>query len=189
MRRLVSLALVIALVSSALACTTTKPAKTALHLPEDRDPTYLLEHGKRFAAAGDTVRAEQYLSAAITAGADEKVVVPIFLHVCVAAHHYRLAVEYADAALARHPEDAHLRFLTGALHVSVGEPARARDYLEQAARELQDDADVQFSVAVFFRDDLADKVAADPYFREYLRLSPKGTHAEEAKGSLMVRLQ
>jgi predicted Zn-dependent protease len=138
---------------------------------------------------GDAVRAEQYLGAALAGGADEKVVLPVFLHVCVAAHHYRLAVEYADASLARHPDDPHLRFLTGSLHVSVGEPARARDYLEQAARELKDDPDVQFAVAVFFRDDLADKIAADPYFREYLRLSPKGAHAEEAKVSLMVRVQ
>ena len=173
----------------ALACAAPPPAKTASGLPEDKDPRTLFERGKRFAMAGDTVRAEQYLGAALAAGADEKAVLPVFLHVCVAAHHYRLGVEYADASLARHPDDSRLRFLTGALHVSVGEPGRAREYLEQAAHELKDDADVQFAVAVYFRDDLADKIAADPYFREYLRLSPKGAHAEEARVSVMVRVQ
>ena len=173
----------------ASGCASSSHPRSARHIPEDRDPAYLFEYGKRFAFAGDTVRAEQYLSAAIAAGADERLVIPVFLHVCVAARHYRLAVEYADPALARHPDDARLRFLVGALHVSVGEPARARDYLEQAARELKDDADVQFAVAVFFRDDLSDKIAADPYFREYLRLSPQGSHAEEARVSLMTRVQ
>ncbi len=172
-----------------VSCTHPPPARAAGKLPEDKDPVYLFEHGKRFAMMGDTVRAEQYLSAAVAAGADENKVTPIFLHVCVAARHYRLAMEYADAALARHPDNAKLRFLTGALHKDVGEPAKAREYLEQAARELRDDAEVQFAVAVFFRDDLKDIVAADPYFREYLRLSPQGVHAEEARVSLMVRLQ
>jgi len=186
-RRLATLLGLAALLAA--GCAARAPAARVSTLPEDRDPAFLVDQGKRFASIGDTVRAEQYLAAAMRAGADETVVMPVFLRVCVAAKHYRLAVEYADAALARHPADARLRFLTGALHVSVGEPARARDYLEEAARQLRDDADVQFSVAVFFRDDLSDKVAADPYFREYLRLSPKGAHAEEARVSLMVRVQ
>jgi len=181
---------VVAVVSlCVLACTAAPKPRATAQLPEDKDPVYLFEHGKRFAMMGDTVRAEQYLSAALAAGADESKVTPIFLHVCVAARHYRLAIEYADAALARHPDNAKLRFLTGALHKDVGEPARAREYLEEAARQLKNDAEVQFAVAVFFRDDMKDQIAADPYFREYLRLSPQGTHAEEARVSLMVRLQ
>jgi len=28
-------------------------------------------------------------------------------------------------------------------------------------------------------------VAADPHFREYLRISPRGPHAEEAQASLL----
>jgi tetratricopeptide (TPR) repeat protein len=182
-------ALAFALALGFSGCAPVATAKSTATLPEDKDPVYLFEHGKRFAMMGDTVRAEQYLSAAIAAGADENKVTPIFLHVCVAARHYRLAIEYADAALARHPDNAKLRFLAGALHKDIGEPARAREYLEEAARQLRDDAEVQFAVAVFFRDDLKDTVAADPYFREYLRISPQGTHAEEARVSLMVRLQ
>ena len=34
-----------------------------------------------------------------------------------------------------------------------------------------------------------DRVAADGYFREYLRLAPKGEHVAEARGSLMERVR
>ena len=156
---------------------------------EDRDPAFLVERGKAFAAAGDLVRAEQYLAAALTVGGDERVVVPLLVRVCVASHHYRLASDYADQLLARNPNDSRLRLLVGALYVSIGSPARAREHLERAARELPSDGDVQFAVAVFFRDDLADKAAADPYFREYLRLQGNGAHAAEARASLMERVQ
>lgn len=170
-------------------CASHAPPKPSSQLPADRDPKALFEQGKRYGMGGDTVRAEQYLTAALALGADENVVLPVLMQVCVAAHHYRLAVEYADASLARHPENAKLRFLVGALHKDIGEAPQAREYLEAAASQLKDDAEVQFAVAVFFRDDLKDTVGADPYFREYLRLSPQGPHAEEARVSLMVRVQ
>ena len=153
------------------------------------DPVLLEQQGRRFAQAGDLVRAEQYLAAALNAGADEARVVPELLRVCVDSQHYQLATEYVEVALAKHPADAHLRFLAGALYLSVGERARARDHLERAARELPDDAELQFSVACFFRDEMTDLAAADGYFREYLRLAPTGPHADEARGSLLERVQ
>jgi tetratricopeptide (TPR) repeat protein len=179
------------MLASLVACAHDPTPKkvAAVKVSEDRDPALLFDRGKAFAQVGDAIRAEQYLSAAITYGADERLVTPVLLKACVMARHYRLAIEYADAALARHPNDAKLRFLAGALHKDVGEPIRAREYLEQAAHELKDDAEVQFAVAVFLRDDIQDRNAADPYFREYLRLSPEGSHAEEARVSLMVRVR
>ncbi|WP_394822977.1 tetratricopeptide repeat protein [Pendulispora albinea] len=191
MTRLVRLALVLAAALSLGACGSAsgaRSAKTAAPLPEDRDPKLLYERGKAYAELGDLVRAEQYLAAALNAHGDERAVLPALFRVCIASRHYRLASEYAEVALARRPKDARLRFVAGAFYVSIGERARARDYLEEAAHQLPDDAEIQFAVAVFFRDELTDRVAADPYFREYLRLAPKGEHADEAKSSLMLRL-
>src|SRR6185436_9409565 len=96
------------------------------------DPHMLLERGKAYAEASDLLRAEQYLAAALAAGADDRQVIPPLLRVCVELRHHRLAAEHAEAALARHPQDKRLRFLTGALYVSIGERERARAHLETA---------------------------------------------------------
>jgi tetratricopeptide (TPR) repeat protein len=187
---------VLLLIGSALAgvagCASSsdrKPApNTANAPPEDKDPRLLFERGRAFAEAGDLVRAEQYLGAALKAGADERAVVPVLLRVCIAARHYRYASEVAELTLARMPDDPRLRLVVGALYVQIGNPGLAREHLERAARELATDADVQFAVGVVFRDDLADRAAADRYFREYLRLQPNGGHAAEARASVMERV-
>lgn len=155
----------------------------------DKDAAFLLEQGRAYAEVGDSLRAQQYFAASLKAGADEKVAFPLLLRACVEQKNYRLAAEYAEAALARHPKNARLRFLSGALHGTLGDTARSRERLERAAKELPRDAEVQFTVGVFFRDDAADVVSADRYFRQYLALAPDGTHVEEAKSSLMERVE
>jgi Tfp pilus assembly protein PilF len=164
-------------------------AQSASAAREDKDPAVLVEAGTAYYEAGDMLRAEQYLSAALKAGAEEKAVLPMLLRACVESKHYRLAQEVADTALAREPRNAPLRFLVGSLFVATGQAPTARPYLEQAADELPEDADVQFAVAVFFRDDLGDVARADTYFRRYLDVAPSGSHADEARASLMEQLQ
>ncbi|WP_394836807.1 hypothetical protein LVJ94_07850 [Pendulispora rubella] len=178
------------LLAGSVGCASTGGAgrHTADKPPEDRDPQLLFERGKAYADLGDLVRAEQYFGAALTAHADERKVLPELLRVCVASRHYRLASEYAQVALARRPKDAHLRFVVGALYVSIGEIGRAREHLEQSARDMPEDAEVQFAVGTFFRDELTDQIGADPFFREYLRLAPRGPHADEARTSLMQKV-
>lgn len=149
----------------------------------------LVEDGRMFAESGDALRAQQYFAAALKAGADEKVVLPLLLRACVAQKNYRLAIEYAEAALAREPKNARLRLLAGALYASIGDMPHSRERLERAAGELAAEPEVQFTVAVSFRDDVGDVVLADKYFRRYLALAPNGAHAEEAKSSLMEQLQ
>jgi tetratricopeptide (TPR) repeat protein len=154
-----------------------------------KDPAVMMEHADAFAENGDFTRAQQYYSAALAAGGKSNVVLPKLLKACIASGDLRLAAEYAEQELAHQPDDAHLRFVTGALHAQIGNRAAARDHLARAAAQLKQNAKVQFSVATFFRDDLQDRVEADPYFREYLRLAPNGEHAAEARGSLMERVQ
>ena len=166
-----------------------KPAETASGRPPLKDPALLFERGKAYTELGDFTRAEQYFAAAMAAGGKTSVITPYLIKACVASGDLRLASEYAETELARNPDNARLRFLTGALYAATGNRPEARKLLVQAASELPKDADVQFSVATFFRDDLDDKVSGDPYFREYLRLEPKGARAEEARASLMEKLR
>jgi len=154
-----------------------------------KDQKLLVQQGEAYAEAGDFTRAQQYYAAALAAGAKSSVILPHLLRACIAAGDLRLASEYAETELARNPDNARLRFVAGALHAQVGNREAARKHLVQAASEMKEDAKVQFSVATFFRDDLKDIISADPYFREYLRLAPKGEHAPEARGSLMERVQ
>jgi tetratricopeptide (TPR) repeat protein len=154
-----------------------------------KDPAVLVEQGEAYAANGDFTRAQQYFAAAIAAGGKSSAILPHLLKACIASGDLRLATEYAENELSRNPDDAHLRFLTGALQAQIGNRPGARQHLVQAASELKEDAKVQFSVATFFRDDMQNRVEADPYFRDYLRLAPKGEHAAEARGSLMERIQ
>lgn len=168
-----------------LACTVPAQPSTKTPLPPLKDANLLVDHGQAYADAGDYTRAEQYFAAAMAAGGKPSVILPRLLKACVTSGHLRLASEYAEAELARNPNDARLRFLTGAVHAQIGSRSLARKHLEQAAAELPNDAEVQFSVATFFRDHLDDHVVADQYFRDYLRLAPTGEHATEARGSLM----
>jgi tetratricopeptide (TPR) repeat protein len=168
-----------------------KPADDAAHQRRGplKDVTLLFERGKLYSQAGDFTRAEQYFASALANGGKAKAILPHLLKACVASGDLRLASEYAEQELSRNPENARLRFLTGAIYASIGDRSTARSHLVQAASDLPKDAEVQFMVAAFFRDNLNDKVVADPYFREYLKLAPKGEHAEEARASVMERVQ
>ncbi len=185
--------LALAVVASSAGCTSQQQAaapatgkKSDAH--PDRDPESLVASGRAYADAGDLVRAEQYFVAALDHGADYNTVLPLLLRVCLSSNHYRYAIDHVEVALARDPTNSRLRFVSGSLHLLVGAHGTARERLEQAARELAEDPEVQFQVAAFFRDDLADKVNADRYFRQYLRIAPQGAHAPEARASLMEAL-
>jgi hypothetical protein len=49
-------------------------------------------------------------------------------------------------------------------------------------------SNAHYALAVLLRDESADLSTADEHFREYLRLSPAGAHADEARGSLLQRV-
>lgn len=154
-------------------------------MEKERTADKLFERGRGFAAVGDETRAEQYLTAAVDAGYDEKKVMAVLLPTLVQAQAYRLAVERCEGYLKRHPEDAKARFVLATLYSAIGESIQANDELERLVRERPDNAEAHFALAVIKRDDRGDLLGADQHFREYLRLQPQGPHADEARGSLL----
>ncbi len=153
-------------------------------LDNEQSPQKLLERGKLFASIGDLTRAEQYIAHALERGADAKTVLPMLLRVCVEAKRYRAAIEYAEGELLKHPQDTRLRFLVANLYAGIDEPKRARDHLQLVVTARPDDAEAHYVLAVLLRDQ-NDLEGADRHFREYLRLDPRGSHVDEARGSLL----
>lgn len=145
----------------------------------------LYERGRAFAAVGDQTRAEQYLAAALDAGGDGKKIIPVLMSVCVESKKYRVAVDYGEAYLKKQPDDAKLRHLLGTLYMALGETPNARTHFEEVLRKNPDEAETHYALAVLFRDTEHDLLKADPHFRAYVRISPGGTHAQEAKASML----
>jgi len=148
----------------------------------------LVERGRGFAAVGDSTRAEEYLAAALDAGADPKEVLPLLLEVCVQTGRYRSAILHAENHLRKHPDDMRTLFVLGTLYAALGENKEARSVLEHVVEARPNDSRAHYALAVLARDADNDLIAADQHFREYLRLEPNGSHAEEAKASLMKRM-
>lgn len=181
-------ALAVMMLLGATACMKTPGSKVEADVKKvqsEREPDKLVERGKGFARLGDLTRAEQYLSAALEAGAEPKTVLPMLLRVCVEGGRLRVAIKHASDYLANHPGDVKLRYLLGTLHKAVGEPEEARKQFDRVLEEDPSNAEAHYALAVIDRDTNNDLVRADYHFREYLRLRPAGPHAQEAQGSLL----
>lgn len=150
----------------------------------EETPEKLFARGRAFANVADFTRAEQYLSAAIDAGGDAREILPILLRVCVAERRYRVAIDYTQRYLRRQPADHRMRLVLGTLYVNVGEPEAAKEELDRVLAADPDAAPAHYARGVLARDE-KDAVTADRHFREYLRIDPRGSHADEARGSLL----
>jgi Flp pilus assembly protein TadD len=154
----------------------------------ERNPDLLIRKARAYASIGDATRAEDYLNAARDSGGDERIIVRLLLDVCINDHRYRAAVGYAEDFLRRHPRDRELRFLLATLDVALGNAPSALKELHTVLAEAPANVEARYVLAVVLRDEVGDMDAADTEFREYLRLAPRGAHAEEAQGSLLTRV-
>jgi tetratricopeptide (TPR) repeat protein len=151
----------------------------------EETPQKLLARGRAFATVGDHARAEQYFAAALDRGADPAVALPLLMRACAEEKRFRAAIDYAEPHLKKHPGDFRLRFVVASFYATIGESTAAREELERIAKDKPDFAAAHFALAVLLRDEHGDVVSADGHFREYLRLEPRGAHAEEARASLL----
>lgn len=148
----------------------------------------LTERGRAFAAVGDLTRAEEYLAAALDQGAPPKEILPLLFDVCVRGGRYRSAIQHAEHHLRRNPQDQATRLVVGTLYAALAEVKEAKSALEQVVEARPNDAQAHYVLAVLARDNENDVVNADLHFREYLRIEPNGSHAEEARASLLKRM-
>ncbi len=158
--------------------------KNARESDREQTPDNLFAAGQNFAALGDTTRAEQYLSAAIEKGADEKKVLPLLLEVCVRDGRFEMAIEYARPYVEKHPYDTRVRYLLATIYAAVGDADHAHDEITSVVTARPNDADPHYLLGVVLRQQ-KDLIGADAQFREYLRISPQGAHADEAREALL----
>jgi hypothetical protein len=134
--------------------------------------------------AGDGVRAEQYLTLAIRAGAPESHVITPLIQACVGSSRLQSALAHALPYLSRHPDAWRLRQLVAAIELALGRTERALAELARVTRDHPHAASARYLAAVIARDALADAPAASASFAAYLRERPNGDHAAEARSWL-----
>ena len=180
-----ALSMVLMLAAAGCSSAVTEPNDQVDLLREEQTPDKLVARGRAFARVGDLTRAEQYLAAALDAGAEINTALPMLLRVCIAEQRYRAALTYAAPYLDKNPEDTKLRFVVASLYSTIGETAVARDHLEKVVEAQPDNAEVHFAMGMLALEADGDMVTADGHFREYLRLEPQGSHAAEARSHLL----
>jgi len=132
-------------------------------------------------------RAEQYYMAALSMGGEEGKLVRKVVSVCASDGRYPVAVKYATDFLAKHPEDAQMRFTAGALEAAAGDVAAARVSFERVVVEQPDLAEAHYALGMLLRERHEANAEADTQLRTYLALEPRGRYAEAAHASLLRR--
>jgi len=156
--------------------------------PEPLSAAQLLEVAHATEQMGDRLRTQQYLLAALRAGADENQTVKWLLRLYVADGQYRLATEHAEDQLRRHPQDQELRLLLASLYDATEMSAFAIEQYERVLSTDPDEARAHFALATLLHDSRRDPLAADRHYRAYLALEPRGADAAEARSLLLKEL-
>lgn len=140
--------------------------------------------GVSHARSGDLLRAEQYLSAARQRGHDEAAAVYWLVRVCVAASRYQSALSHAADYLRDHPSHWSLRLVVASIYEALGDRARAESELKQIVRAEPERPLPHYRLATLYRSREDDRGRSKAHLEEYLRLTPQGPHAAEARSVL-----
>lgn len=140
--------------------------------------------GVAHARSGDFLRAEQYLSAAQDRGHDEAAVAYWLVRVCLLASRYQSALNHASEHLRDHPGHWPLRLVVASIHEALGDVARAETELRRIVRANPDHPLPHYRLAMLYRRRGSDTGLSRAHLQRYLRLSPEGRHAAEAKSLL-----
>jgi len=183
------LVLLVAGALSACASTQGSQAKSQLRtIQKETRWQELYERGRAFAAVGDFTRAEEYFAAALEGGGDRQKLIPLILFCCMQDGRYLLAAQYAEEHLEKSPSDDRTRFVLGSIYAGLGQTGPAQRELERVVANKPDQAEAHYALGRVLWDGKKSYAAADHQFREYLRLTPQGPHAAEAKEHLLQAL-
>jgi tetratricopeptide (TPR) repeat protein len=166
--------------AAAIACTTPRPAPNAAERAAPDAARSAFERGKQLALRGDTLRAEQYLATALSAGYAEDQTLRWLIGVCVKGSRLRAAIHYAEPYLEAHPEALSLRYVVATLFFGIGQSLRAREHLLEIVARAPDWAEAHYLLGVVESEGFADSARASEHFQAYLERAPAGSHAPSA---------
>jgi Flp pilus assembly protein TadD len=184
------LALVASLLAAALGCGASTSPEARPPMPDPLDGVAadeLYGHGAALALQGDTVRAEQYVVAAIERGFSVAEALPLLIEVCVASNRLSSALSHAEPHLREHPEQWPLRHVIGTLYLGLGRIDDAQRELERVVAEAPDAPMPRFNLGMLLYEHRDDREAARPHLERYLELAPQGRHASEVRSVLASR--
>jgi tetratricopeptide (TPR) repeat protein len=171
---------------SALGCRAQEPARSAAARVAPDDAQRSFERGKELALLGDSVRAEQYLAAALQRGHAPPETLRWLIGVCVNGSRLRAAIHYARPYLEAHPEAVRLRYVVATLYLGLGQPLPARELLLEIVERTPAWADPHYLLGVVEWEGFDDPQLASAHFRAYLEREPEGPHAHSA-GAWLAR--
>jgi hypothetical protein len=138
--------------------------------------------GVRAGAEGDSVRAEQYLVAALQEGYSPEETIPRLVWICAEAGRFRTAIRHGAPFVRKRPSLVNLRYLLVTLHVAIGHEAFARAELQEILRVAP-----EFGPALFMLGGLVGREEPEEarhYLERYLELGGEPPHMEEARATL-----
>ena len=148
-------------------------------------PAALFEVALLHARRGDSLRAEQYLSAARAYGYDEAAATYWLVRVCLEAGRYQSARTHAIEYLRDHPGHWVLRLVVATIHEALGDLARARTELERVVESEPLEPLGHYRLAMLYRRlESSPESRTQSHLEAYLKLAPQGAHAEEVRDAL-----
>ncbi|MCB9598988.1 MAG: tetratricopeptide repeat protein [Sandaracinus sp.] len=175
---------------TAVGCGGSTPRESRPAMPDplgDVQAEELYGHGAALAQQGDTVRAEQYVVAAIERGYPVGDALPLLIEVCVASNRLSSALSHAEPFLREHPGQWPLRHVVGTLYLGLGRVDDAQREFERVVSEAPDAAMPHFHLGMLLYETRGDRDAARPHLERYLELAPEGRHVAEARSVLTSR--
>lgn len=149
-----------------------------------KDANWFERQGRKAAASGDTVRAEQYLAAALDKGGDASRLLPLLLKVTLSASRLRSALNYAEPQLLLRPSDFRLRLLVATIRFALGQYEDAHHELRRLVLHSPELSAGYYLLGLIEADHFENAPAAREHFLTYLRLAPHGRHAAEVRARL-----
>ncbi|MEM8606791.1 MAG: tetratricopeptide repeat protein [Myxococcota bacterium] len=144
----------------------------------------LFEEGVWHAAKGDSLRAEQYLSAARDRGFPSNEVVPWLVAACVASSRYRAALAHAARHLRQHPSDSSVRLVVANIYDALGDFGNARIELQRIVEEDPKNALSHYRLGLLYEERFQAHELATRHLSMYRQLDPKGEHVAEVEAIL-----
>lgn len=167
------------------ACAHAAPVRP---LPAAESQQELLVSAHQAQLEGDTLRAQQYLLAALNHGADQRRVLPWLLRLYVADGQYRSAIERVNESLRVSGDDLELRMLLASLYRATELESSAAQQYEEVLQRAPNQSRAHLELGMMLHDSGSDPARADQHFRAFLALAPDAPEAGMVRTRLLKEM-